>query len=87
MTRIGDGLFGWIHSKKTVYHCKKSLGPASKKFVSELVPKITHNQNVVQYWGGSDISVGDTNSGLVGRDNGAAASRESQIRLLDNMTR
>ena len=45
------------------------------------------NQIVAQYWGGSDISVGDTNYGLVGRDNGAAASRKNHIRLADNMTR
>ena len=69
--RKKDGLFGWIHSKKTVYKCKKSLEPASVRVVPEIVP----DQDKAQYLGESDNAVGENNSELVSWDNGAAASR------------
>ena len=74
-----DGLFGWIYSKKTIYKCKKSLEPVSVKVVPEIVP----DPNTAQNLDGSNNSVGENKSGLVGWDNGAVANRESDIRLVD----
>ena len=67
---MGQKLYGWIHSKKTVYKCK-------------VVPEIVPDQNKAQYLGGSDNSVCDPNSGFEGWDNGTTANRESDIRLVD----
>ena len=65
--------------------CKKSLEPASVRVVPEIVP----DQDKAQYLGESDNAVGENNSGLVSWDNGAAASRESDIGLVyyDDRTR